>query len=119
MRKIVIYGIILFQIALIGSLVRGLQLSFKSRERLVAMNDTKNKLMQETEKLKREAEYVQSDYYVEKVAREELHLVKPGEKVVIMPEIEPSKIIEQGTSNIDDDRANWQKWWELIVRSNK
>ncbi len=83
------------------------------------MKETKNKLLQETEALKKEAEYVQSDYYVEKVAREELHLVKPGERVVIMPGIEPIKDIEQGISNIDDDRENWQKWWNLVVTSAK
>ena len=114
MRKLVLYAIILFQIALIISLVRGVQLSRKSAIRIASMEETKAKLIEEREKLKKEEEYVQSEYYLEKVARDELHLSKPGETVVIVPENrvqieEIDKIVESLV-----EKPNWMKWWEVL-----
>ena len=118
MRKIILYVVILFQIALIVSLVRGIQLSRRASLRIASMEEAKAKLIAEQEKLKQEEEYVQSPYYLEKVARDELHLSKPGEKVVIIPE---EKIVgerreERGESDVD--KANWRKWWEVLSGSN-
>lgn len=42
------------------------------------------------EQLRRELEYLQSDEYIEKVAREELGLVRPGETPVLFTTEEPS-----------------------------
>ena len=114
MRKIILYIIILFQIALIISLVRGVQLSRKSAIRIASMQETKAKLVEEREKLKKEEEYVQSEYYLEKVARDELHLSKPGETVVIVPELIVSQNSEQRIFNIEKEKPNWLKWWEVI-----
>lgn len=116
MRKTVIYGIIIFQIALIGSLIKGLQLSYKSRERLVEMKITRDKLLKENASLKQEIAYVESDYYAEKVAREELHLARQGEKVVIIPETELLNDEVQQSNNSQEEAKNWQKWWELMVK---
>lgn len=41
------------------------------------------------EELRRELEYLQSDDYIEKVAREELGLVKPGETPVVFTTEDP------------------------------
>jgi len=114
MRKIVLYGIIFFQILLIISLVRGIQLSRKASERIASLEERKAKLQEEAEKIKQEGEYVQSEYYLEKVAREELNLSKPGESVVIIPEGVIHENKEQRTSNIEEKRENWQKWWGVL-----
>ncbi|MBI2008106.1 septum formation initiator family protein [Candidatus Amesbacteria bacterium] len=63
----------------------------------------------EQERLKAQLEYVQSDEFVEREAREKLGLGKPGEEVVIVPtpsEIQDSRFkIQEG--------PNWKKWWKL------
>lgn len=119
MRKTLVYGIIIFQLALIGSLIRGLQLSYKSKERLVEMSNTRDKLVQDNTQLNSEIKYVESDYYVEKVARDELHLARPGEKVVIIPETEQIREEAQQSNNNHVETANWQKWWDLMFTSTK
>ena len=116
MSKIWIYAILLFQLALIGSLVRGLQLSYKSRDRVELLKETKEKLESENEQLKAQARYVQSDYYVEKVAREELQRAKPGETVVILPETETNTVETKAPNRRIEKLANWQKWWSLLVK---
>ena len=116
MRKTILYGVIFFQIALIVSLVRGIQLSRRASLRIESMQEAKSKLVAEQEKLKQEEEDVQSPYYLEKVARDELHLSKPGETVVIIPD---KLILDQPPADAKDvmgegEKANWRKWWEIV-----
>lgn len=114
MRKIVLYGIIIFQILLIISLVRGIQLSRRSIARIAGLEETKQKLLDEQEKLKKEEEYVASPYYLEKVARDELGLAKPGERVVIIPTNQQTNVTTKTEKSEDVEKPNWQKWWEVL-----
>lgn len=114
MRRTILYGIILFEIALIFSLVRGIELSRRSNARIAALESTKQKLLSEQEKLKNEQLYVESSAYVEKVAREELHLAKPGETVVIVPESRRVGESEHKQSDNIEEKPNWQKWLDVL-----
>lgn len=118
MRKYILYIVIILQIALIVSLMRGIQLSKRSSVRIEDMKETKRILEEEKRKLESEREYVSSEYYLEKVARDELHLSKPGETVVIVPEGMIMINKEQEISNIDKERANWQKWLGVLSGRN-
>ena len=119
MRKFVLYTIIVFQILLIASLVRGIQLSRQSKTRIANLQETKKQLQDEQGKLREMGEYYQSTFYLEKVARDEMNLSKPGESVVIVPE---SIILGEGNSNqesvISREKENWQKWWEVLTGSD-
>ena len=79
------------------------------------MQETKKKLEEERDKLKKEQENVNSEYYLEKVAREELHLTKPGETVVIVPE---SILIGTQTNDVEEKvlevKPNWMLWFEIL-----
>ncbi len=114
MRKIVLYGIIIFQILLIVSLIRGIQISRKSSERIAGLEATKEKLLQESQKIKDESEYVQSSFYLEKVARDELNLSKPGETVVIVPDGVMIGVGKEEKQEVQVEKANWMKWWEVL-----
>lgn len=61
------------------------------------------------EELKKEFQYVQSDEFVEKEAREKLGLGKPGETVLIIPKEEPSY------AKATEGKPNWWKWYELYI----
>jgi cell division protein FtsB len=113
MRRFVLYGVIVFQILLIVSLVRGIQLSQRSKERIESMQQTKEKLLAEREKLTQEQEYVQSPFYLEEVARNELHLSKSGETVVIIPE---DLIVVENSQQAEPkaEKPNWEKWWGVL-----
>ena len=117
MRKYLLYGIIVFQIALIVSLIRGIQISRRSAGRIAALREQKTKLETEKKKLEDEAKYVASPYYLEKVARDELHLSKEGEVVVIVPESSVG-IAELGATSEKKDKAseksNLHRWLEIL-----
>jgi cell division protein FtsB len=118
MRRFVLYGIIIFQVLLIVSLVRGIQLSARSKERIESMVQTKEKLLAERKKLQEEREYVQSPFYLEQVARNELHLSKEGETIVIIPDA--MIMSQEGNKQVEEkiEKSNWQKWWEVLSGSN-
>ncbi|MFZ2199211.1 MAG: septum formation initiator family protein [Microgenomates group bacterium] len=119
MRKIILYGVILFQILIIISLVRGIQLSSRSASRIASMQETKAKLEQEREKLQKEKEEVSSDFYLEKVARDELHLSKPGETVVIIPDsVIVGAQINEPKIEVEIRKPNWVRWLEILSGKN-
>jgi cell division protein FtsB len=118
MRRIVLYGIIVFQILLIISLVRGIQLSQKSSSRIDGLQQTKTKLEEEQSLLRLQEAEVNSPEYLEKVAREELHLSKPGETVVIMPENVVVKTeSDEDNQQVIRDEPIWKRW--IMILSGK
>lgn len=61
--------------------------------------------------LKNKLKDVQSQEYVEKIARDKLNMAKPGESIVILPEeIQNPKIEVINKIEI----PNWQKWYQLF-----
>lgn len=70
------------------------------------------------EELVAELEYVRSDEYVERWAREEARMVRPGEvPVVVVPEpsAEPSSDAQPTPTPQPPARPFWVELWELIV----
>jgi hypothetical protein len=80
--------------------------------------DTKQKLESEQKKLADQQVYVQSPYYLEKVARDELHLSKPGETVVIVPDSQQLGNSANQQSQEVKEKTNWQKWWGVVSGSD-
>jgi cell division protein FtsB len=114
--KAIVYAMLIFQVLIIISLVRGLQESYKSRERVELLEKKRILLVEENQKLQEDVSYVQSSYYIEKVAREELQRAKPGEQVVILPENQRvSETMPDLEERVDKELKNWEKWWELLV----
>lgn len=114
MKKFWQYAIIIFQIGLLVSLVKGLQLSIKSRERVTTLEEKKSVLEQENKELSERYLYVQSPEYLEEVARDELHLTKPGEKIVIVPEDGLVPEVENQKEKQGEELKNWEKWLAVI-----
>ncbi|MBI4300112.1 MAG: septum formation initiator family protein [Chloroflexi bacterium] len=66
--------------------------------------------------LQKTADYLKSDDYIEKVAREQLNLIKPGEKAVVViapPGQQPPSAVPENAAKVDT-RPNWRRWWDLF-----
>ncbi|NIO68225.1 MAG: hypothetical protein GTN71_04005 [Anaerolineae bacterium] len=63
-------------------------------------------------------EYVQTDEYVEHVAREELKWVRPGEIVVVPVPLErkplPTPETPPAPTELLQGESHWQEWWSLF-----
>jgi len=67
------------------------------------------------EELKKQLEYVRSQEFLEKEAREKLGLVREGEVVVILPENFKEAIgNDYSQTEKDKEVPNWEKWWKVF-----
>ena len=66
-----------------------------------------------------EFEYYTSPAYAEKMAKQNLGLIKPGEQVIIIPDGEDISSGVVGSANMnsangDDEISNLKKWWKFF-----
>ena len=71
------------------------------------------RLTRENYELSQKLQEVDSTGYVMKEIRDELHLVKPGEQVVILPENLPKTELPEPVPT-EVPKPNWQLWWERL-----
>ena len=68
--------------------------------------------------LQKQIDYLKSDAYVEKIAREQLNLIKPGETavVVLSPTPVPTPIAAPAAKPPPTRlaRTNWELWWDYF-----
>ncbi len=69
--------------------------------------------------LKKRLEYVQSEEYVEKWAREQGHMARPGDQPFILVTVEAPSVVTAGASlPVPVDSAPpqplWHQWWYLF-----
>jgi len=117
MRKYLMWGGIFFEVILIISLVRGIELSIRARSRVDTLKTRREELLQEREKLAEKLVYVQSEEYLESVARDELNLAKPGETVLVVPE---GALLEGEAEEIEEEvkLPVYKQWWEVFFGQN-
>lgn len=88
----------------------------EGKKRLLAVQEEVTQKIKAKEDLEKEIEHKQSLDYLEREARNRLNLIKPGERLVILPPPESTpSMTEMGTSaGVVDSTPNWKKWWKLI-----
>ena len=104
--------------------------AFKEMQRSKAIEKEINALKEEAEKISKEnnflreqVQYLESDHYKERLAKDKLNLRNPGEKIVmVQPVSEKDKDIKGVTSDRvggsdekeDNNMSNFKKWWEYF-----
>jgi len=74
-------------------------------------------LQERHQELQRQIEYLRSDEYVEKVAREELNLVKPGDTTVVVvtrPVSLTASVTSATTAGGERHPSPWEQWWAFL-----
>lgn len=112
MRKLVAIGILLFAVYLTISLGGSIWNLWKKRGELDIARSKVDNLKQENNRLQSELEYVQSEEFVERQAREKLNYVKPGEAIVVIPD----SVLKAATASAapTPPSPNWQQWLRLF-----
>ncbi len=113
MRKNLLYIVILIQILIVGSLIKGIFATMGSDRRIAELQNKKASLEKEGANLDQKIQESKSDYYLEKVAREQLHMVKEGETVVLLPS-EAAQVTEATPSGDATIVPNWKKWIAIL-----
>ncbi|HOD01219.1 MAG TPA: septum formation initiator family protein [bacterium] len=96
----------------------------QSKNRLDEINGEVAALDKEKQEIEKEIEYKKTDDYVEEKARNELNLIKPGEKVYVVVENESSggdvlsdiskKGNEEDVEATEKKQRNWYSWYKLF-----
>lgn len=87
--------------------------------------ETRNEdLKTENQQKLEDFQYYTSEEYIEKIAKQNLGLINPGEKVVIIPDDEIVVVSEaEDAAAINEQiRATWstpKKWWKFIFSYNQ
>ncbi|HAI62888.1 MAG: Septum formation initiator [candidate division WWE3 bacterium GW2011_GWF2_41_45] len=92
-----------------------------SRKRLEDALDKEVSLTFERDTLKKRIEYKKTGEYIEESARNELNMIKPGEKVFVLDEEKPAAGEVASASEtreltpVDDmEDPNWYLWYKLF-----
>lgn len=82
-RRMVMGVFLIYSVIVIGSFVHQTVKMSQLEQNISAVENKIKEVEMSNNKLKEEIKLLQTDAYIERRAREELNLVKPGEKVVI------------------------------------
>ncbi|MBI3559443.1 septum formation initiator family protein [Candidatus Gottesmanbacteria bacterium] len=103
---------IILALYLIITTIRSIFDLFKAGDKLTAREKRVEVLQKEQEDLLRQKAIVNNPNFLEKVARDQLGLSKPGEEMIIIP----ADLLKDTTPVILPDLTpNWRKWQLLIL----
>ena len=123
--KLVIIGLFLLVSFLLYSLTASVYKAYQIELHIKNYERENLKIAEENRKKSEDYEYYSSDAYIEKIAKQNLGLVNPGEEVIIIPndKIDASGIV--GGIKTEDDTvksysglSNNQKWWKFFFTAN-
>lgn len=98
---------------LVVALSRDLWQLLNKKDRIEKMIVKKENLLTENQGLKEKLNYVESEEFVEKEAREKLNMAKEGETIVVLPE--KITVADPRTSRpAAENLPNWQQWLNLF-----
>ncbi len=111
MRKLLSIIVILILIITSVNLAKG---SYDSYKRLKEVNSGQgdlNSLKTKNDELKKELSQKQSDFAIEKEARDKLGFGKPGETAIVVHDANLATTVSNSTQS---QQSNLQKWLELL-----
>lgn len=109
--------LVLILIAAFVSVSRGVTRMLSSRDRVQNARERLEEAKRQQENLKAQLEDLNSNFYKEKVARDQLGLAKPGEIVIVLPEEDLLRRLSPRAlevENIKSPEPNWKKWAKLF-----
>lgn len=114
-RHVSFYLFLILSLILITSLVRNVSRILSAGERIETTRSQIEALKKENAQLKSKINNAKSDFYIEKSIRDKLGLSKPGETVVVLPEIDLSNLDdEENNQKAVKIEKNWQKWLKIF-----
>lgn len=108
-KRTIRWLIIIICVYLIVTTSRAIVDLWRSGDKITRRETELNQLNEQNRELLKQKKIVESPEYLEKVARNELGLSKPGEEVIILP----ADLLAQAPVASIDATPNWQKWMKL------
>ena len=119
--QLLIMGGFFFFFYMFFALATSIYRDYKLETEIETFEDEINNLADRANQKPSDLKYLQSDEYKDRYAKENLNLLNPGEKLIILPD--PDQRVEQGpvvlmTEALSPDsvlnKPNNQQWWEYF-----
>jgi cell division protein FtsB len=97
--------------------------NYQIEKHIAEFEERNEELREENAQKLSDFQYYTSDEYVEKVAKQNLGLINPGEQVVVIPDEDLVIMSADAEDQVlaDQIRASWsnpKKWWKFFFSSN-
>lgn len=97
--------------------------NYQIEQHIVEFEERNKALVAENEQKLEDLQYYISEEYVDKVAKQNLNLINPGEKVIVIPDEDLIVLSEdEDTAALSEQiRASWsnpKKWWKFFFTAN-
>lgn len=119
--KLVIIGLFLLVSFLLYSLTASVYKAYQIELHIKNYEKENEKIAEENRRKSEDYEYYSSEAYIEKIAKQNLGLVNPGESVIIIPneKIDASGIVGGVNEGEDENEGyselpNPEKWWKFF-----
>jgi cell division protein FtsB len=98
--------------------------NYRIEQHIVQFETRNAELLEENQTKLEDFQYYTSQEYVEKIAKQNLGLINPGEKVIIIPDEDLVILTEAEDSAAlnEEIRATWstpKKWWKFFFSYNQ
>ncbi|MBN2306521.1 septum formation initiator family protein [Candidatus Peregrinibacteria bacterium] len=119
--QVLIMGGFFFFFYMFFSLATSIYRDYKLETEIEVFKGEIEDLAERTNQKPSDLKYLQSEEYKDRYAKENLGLLNPGEKVIILPD--PDQVVEQGPVELMTDilspdsvlnKPNNQQWWEYF-----
>lgn len=123
--KLVIIGEFFLVSYLLYSLTVSVYKSYQIDQNIQAFENENAKIEAENLQKSEEFDYYSSDAYIEKMAKQNLGLINPGEEVIIIPKSDLTTAgnadgtVTDSTGAANAGLSNPQKWWKFFFDLNK
>jgi cell division protein FtsB len=104
-------------LGLLGSLSLSQELNrrWQYRQEVQRLESEVQKLERNVIELSHLNKYFNTDAYQERLAREKLNYSAPGEKVVLVPQEEGSKVVAESQETTSEPQySNLERWWRVL-----
>lgn len=112
MKKFLFILFVIASLFIVNNLVRSIYTIWQKKDLVIEAEKELFFQKQENQRLKSQLSYSKTSEFVEKKARDELFMVKPGEEKVI-----GESVFEEGKKQQNEkkiEKPNWRKWLELF-----
>lgn len=116
-QKWVAIGGVLFLVYIVVILSRVVWQNYQVNKQVDSLQTQIVSLRQSNQNLQNEILYFQTDAYKQELARQQLNLQAPGEKVVIVPKDTSTNSSGDQTRTVP--LPNWQQWWNFFFNNSE
>jgi len=125
--KLVAFFLLVFLSFILVSLGKAVYRKYQINQEIEKIKTDIARLEGENEKLLDMVEYLKTNEFLEKEAREKLNMSKDGEKIIAIPFFEEKKKEPEKLKNISQEKttepkknmANYQLWWNYFFGEEK